>query len=74
MILNMWLQSDHHDRKPIKVRVVNGVPVGELIEDVCGVERLYRLTESGREHYMRQIKLLGYSLSIPAYGSSSQQT
>lgn len=65
MILNMWLPSDSIDpkhpksRKPVKVRVVNGIPVAEVDED----GKSFKLTIGQIEHYLQQIALQGYNLN-----------
>lgn len=59
MIINVWLHSDSHDRKPIKVQVIDGVPVAELPNDDG---KPLKLTEKGREYYLQQLALQGYNL------------
>lgn len=60
----MWLPSNSHDKKPVKVRVVNGIPVAEVVENLSGEgNRLLMLTDDERVYYLQQLALQGYQLS-----------
>lgn len=57
--MNMWLQSYSDIRKPVKIRVVDGVPVAEIDRD----NHLLRLTPNERDCYLQQLALQGYNLT-----------
>lgn len=48
LTLNMWFRSE--DGKPIKVRVLDGVPTHEVDEE----GRAFRLTAKETKHYTNQ--------------------